>query len=493
MAIRVQPRELQIPDDDPFGEDLLDRRESVEVLTDILGSIDGPCVLAVDAAWGTGKTTFLKMWAKHLQIQGFAVVEFNAWETDFSGDPFLALSSEVTASLSSQPSISEDRLVRPLKRATKTLMSILPGPAFRIAASMIPIAGPQVIKELEAYMASAAENSTSRYMDAKEAVQEFRRILEVAAQSLAKCKASKPLVVVIDELDRCRPSYAVELLEVAKHLFMVDKIAFVLAIDRTQLTHSIKVLYGNEFDAEGYLGRFFDIDYRLPEPDRAKFLRAMLVAVGISNYLDKLSGEAYAEIRAAVELLKDFFVGSHFSLREVGQAIHRLGLVLASSSNEDWTYARTITVLMMMRMVNRDLYRRFIAGEMTDEALVQGVFKSPGFSSLHLVHHRSVVEAVIIAAKRESVREEIDAGRRGAFEDAVSLDQPLYRRYYDLQAEDSSNDQKLMEEKRHADSVLRIVREFEGWVPFSGNPGVGFRRSVRRLELLSSNLRDEEQ
>ena len=52
--------------------------------------------MAVDAAWGAGKTTFLKMWAQHLRNEGFPVVEFNAWETDASGDPFLALTSEIT-------------------------------------------------------------------------------------------------------------------------------------------------------------------------------------------------------------------------------------------------------------------------------------------------------------------------------------------------------------------------------------------------------------
>ena len=73
---------------------------------------------------------------------------------------------------------------------------------------------------------------------------------------------------MIDELDRCRPPYAVELLEVAKHLFSVDYIVFVLAVNRPELAHSIRDLYGSGFDAAGYLRRFFDIDFRLPDPER---------------------------------------------------------------------------------------------------------------------------------------------------------------------------------------------------------------------------------
>lgn len=97
--MRIQPFEIEVPADDPFEQDLLDRKESVEVLTHLVRSLEGPCVLAVDAAWGNGKTTFLKIWRQYLLNLGFPVVQFNAWETDFAGDPFLASSTELTDGL----------------------------------------------------------------------------------------------------------------------------------------------------------------------------------------------------------------------------------------------------------------------------------------------------------------------------------------------------------------------------------------------------------
>ena len=96
MSIRIQPQEVKICINDPFRHDLLDREETAKALTNLVGNIDGPCVMAVDAAWGAGKTTFLKMWARYLRKERFPVVEFNAWETDSSGDPFVALTSEIT-------------------------------------------------------------------------------------------------------------------------------------------------------------------------------------------------------------------------------------------------------------------------------------------------------------------------------------------------------------------------------------------------------------
>ena len=100
MGIRIRPAEVEIPHDDPFRCDLLDRKVPAEFLTQLVDSIDGPCVMAIDAPWGAGKTTFLKMWSRHLRNNGFPVVEFNAWETDHAADPFVALVSELKEGLS---------------------------------------------------------------------------------------------------------------------------------------------------------------------------------------------------------------------------------------------------------------------------------------------------------------------------------------------------------------------------------------------------------
>lgn len=101
MKIRIQPSEIEVPENDPFKYDQLGRKDAAEILTHLVGSIEGPCVLSIEARWGTGKTTFLKMWSQYLRQdkQGFPVVEFNAWETDFSGNPFQALSLELTSRL----------------------------------------------------------------------------------------------------------------------------------------------------------------------------------------------------------------------------------------------------------------------------------------------------------------------------------------------------------------------------------------------------------
>ena len=266
MGIRIQPQEIEVPEDDPFKNDLLDRKEPVEILTHLVGSIEGPCVLAVDAAWGTGKTTFLRIWAQYLRNQGFPVVEFNAWETDFTEDPFVALSSELTDGLSEYTDEPLPEKITAAKNAAKeVLQRAVPG-IIRVATAGILDVSPLMEKEVGQFLASYAQERLAGYQEARKSVQNFRTVLQDMASTLATANQGQPLVVVIDELDRCRPSYAVELLEVAKHLFRVDHIVFVLAVNRSELAHSIRSLYGNDFDGDGYLRRFFDIDFLLPAP-----------------------------------------------------------------------------------------------------------------------------------------------------------------------------------------------------------------------------------
>nr|WP_279504657.1 P-loop NTPase fold protein [Aeromonas veronii] len=81
---------------------------------------------------------------------------------------------------------------------------------------------------------------------------------------------------MIDELDRCRPSYAVEMLETIKHIFDIPKVVFVLATDTEQLQHAIKVIYGDGFDAQNYLGRFFMRRFNLPLVSTKVFIEEYL-------------------------------------------------------------------------------------------------------------------------------------------------------------------------------------------------------------------------
>ena len=129
-----------------------------------------------------------------------------------------------------------------------------------------------------------AESAIAHYQKDKAAVAEFREGLQALASD-----SSKPLVVLIDELDRCRPDYAVRMLERIKHLFGVDGVVFVLGIDRVQLGHSVRSMFGQEMDVDGYLRRFIDLSCPLPHVPLSDFVKQSIAHYGLDAKIEQKS------------------------------------------------------------------------------------------------------------------------------------------------------------------------------------------------------------
>ena len=471
MGIRIQPQEIEVPEDDPFKNDLLDRKEPVEILTHLVGSIEGPCVLAVDAAWGTGKTTFLRIWAQYLKNQSFPVIEFNAWETDFTGDPFVALSSELTDGLSEYTDDPIPEKVAAAKNAAKeVLQRAVPG-IIRVATGGILDLSPLMEKEIGQFLASQAQERLTSYQEARKSVQHFRTVLQDMASTLAATHQNRPLVVVIDELDRCRPSYAVELLEVAKHLFSVNHIVFVLAINRSELAHSIRSLYGSDFDGDGYLRRFFDIDFQLPHPEREKFINALLGAIQFDQYFTRTHNKEGQLENDAFKLLRVFLSKSDLSLRMVAQAIRRLGLMLASLKADQPVFVIMIVVVLILRMSDPDLLYRFVRGDVSDEDIADALFNQPWAKMLDQTDEGRLFVAAIIAGAHQ-----------------MGIQSTLLTRYEVLAKQKNSDNSTPDPTQQHAENVIHTAQIFcQGY-----GARVGFTQSVQRLDLLSPDLKDEE-
>jgi hypothetical protein len=198
-------------------------------------------VLNLNAEWGLGKTYFLKNWARDLVDDGFPVVYFNAWENDFTESPLQAFISEIDEQLSAclvKAPKAVERVKTLAKRAGK-----LDRPPNTAHAAMK--------RDRQAF---------------KDEVSALVRHIDNALRSW-----KLPLLIFIDELDRCRPGYAIKLLEIVNHIFIVDGIYFVIATDSEQLASSVQAVYGPNFDANRFLKRFFDQEYTLTEPEGYRF------------------------------------------------------------------------------------------------------------------------------------------------------------------------------------------------------------------------------
>ena len=254
--------------------DHLDRARIAEFLTNYLAA-EGKArnyVLNVNAQWGAGKTYFINRWKKTIQNL-YPVVYIDAWQQDYSDDPLLTVISSIFEQLEQQHPSPGDPKVR---KATKGLLGMFKVATPFIAKAVIQKASgvdtDQLSDELE-WKADGTLNGVAGDISGKiveglirdhstkrDAIQHFKTQIALWLDEITKQgnPCEKPLFVFIDELDRCRPNYAVEMLEVIKHLFDIKGVVFVVATDTEQLQHAVRVVYGAGFDASTYLGRFFN-------------------------------------------------------------------------------------------------------------------------------------------------------------------------------------------------------------------------------------------
>ncbi len=151
----------------------------------------------------------------------------------------------------------------------------------------------------------------------KLALSSFKKYLEGLPN---KINDGKPIVFIIDELDRCRPDFALELIEQIKHLFSVPKITFLLVTNRVQLEEIIKSKYGNGINASLYLQKFVNIWLKLPRnisldyayhDDGKRYLEYLLE--NLSSHSDENINKNELTIRFFRELVED----NKVSFREI--------------------------------------------------------------------------------------------------------------------------------------------------------------------------------
>ncbi|WP_249332080.1 KAP family P-loop NTPase fold protein, partial [Pseudoalteromonas rubra] len=214
-----------------------------------------------------GKTHFLRQLYSQLRYKDQApVVYINAWESGFSKDPLLVIVSEITSQLIDQHEgykahKAEKEVGEKVKKIWNSMLKL--GGCAAALSGLGPIYAPA--KDLlSAEIKDEDELSLQElYPLQRKAVQDLKQLLSEYSEVINR----KQIVIIVDELDRCRPNYAIELLETIKHFFEMPGYMFVVATDTEQLGHSIKAVYGSEFDGREYLSRFFNRSAKLPEPD----------------------------------------------------------------------------------------------------------------------------------------------------------------------------------------------------------------------------------
>lgn len=223
--MKFKHSDIDIPSDDPFKNCQLNRKEDADILTQIVQKYAEGFVLSINGEWGTGKSTFVKMWKVDLELQGIKSIYFNAWENDFISDPMVALLGELhKITTSTTQDLFSTILQTGSLIATKAIPSLLKCATKQFLGEDLA----EIAKEISAAGSEVFRKEVLEYDQKQEKLISFRKIL---SDFIQKSNLDHPLIFIVDELDRCRPDYAVEVLERIKHFFSIKGIVFVLSLE----------------------------------------------------------------------------------------------------------------------------------------------------------------------------------------------------------------------------------------------------------------------
>ncbi|WP_258224565.1 KAP family P-loop NTPase fold protein, partial [Aeromonas sp. HMWF014] len=296
----------------------------------------------------------------------YPTVYIDAWQQDFSDDPLLTVISSI---------------IEQLRDATGKTVAIPDGIKSKLLG-MLKVGGKLVLKSAikkagledgdfsvegeyaDKLVDTLCSNHKERYESIQYLKQEIRQWVEAAVsvnldQLDGQGRLDYPAFILIDELDRCRPSYAVEMLETIKHIFDIQGVVFVLATDTEQLQHAIKVIYGEGFDGKKYLERFYDSQRTLKQGSRYEMAKSRLDLYGDDFWLsDKLFLYPKMSKMQLAETIADISKAFELSLRDMHRLISHLVAILTNiRKNIDIVF---LVTLYCIHLRKRDAYNTLL-------------------------------------------------------------------------------------------------------------------------------------
>lgn len=338
LTLRATDIDVQSPDG-VFAEDCLQREPAVELLCGVLASTESPAVVALNGEFGSGKSTFLKMCAAVLRHQDVTVVEIDAWQQRYTGDALV----DLIGALSDTIRTEQQRLRKAIEFAGRIARGATWGAVGQLTGGVL--SAPES-NEAD----SAAITDWNAFKEARDGLRET--ISKIAEDHDGR------IVFIIDELDRCPPPYALDVLDRVRNVLDIPGVVVLYGITRSQLVNAVQQEQGVGSDAGAYLARFFDREIRLRAPNRFEALQFVQRQMARLPNLAALSQSPLAGVWAELQDYAVAVLGGR--LRDLQQFLFTADTVLwLARRDEDRAVA---LVLLTLRQVARDAYDDFIAG-----------------------------------------------------------------------------------------------------------------------------------
>lgn len=233
--------------------DILQRDTYIEILKKIIDGIvksGKSSVFAIDGKWGIGKSFIIDKLNEEIDKSKYVVFNYNCWQYDYYEEPLVAIISNIQDNIQYCGKYYEEEFLKEqrAKRGMDAVYSIGNSVFKKFTGVDLQKIGKNALDINKEY---SKENS-------------FKKVIEDLQGMLKNITKSMPIIFIIDELDRCMPEYAIKVLERIHHIFHgFENVVVLLSVDRTQLDYSIKKIFGENTDIDGYLKKFVDFTIKI--------------------------------------------------------------------------------------------------------------------------------------------------------------------------------------------------------------------------------------
>ena len=411
-------------------DDIFQREQLAKQLTRLIdnrksyGESD-TLVIALDSGWGSGKTTFVSKWQNQLSSDNqYRVVNYNAWNDDGFSNPLIAIMNQICDEF--QDDSNNVEILSKIKYcAGKISLLLAKGFGKKFLKDKMDVDIEEIKKVFDDKVGTSVDeianiisNATSN--EIFDEYESYNSLRDNLRKLLIQISSEKPLIFIIDELDRCRPTYAIEVLETIKHFFDLYSVSFVLSIDLEQLSHSIATVYGQNMDSDGYLRKFFDINLRIPDPSRREYIELCNSKYDIWRGAD--------ETDIMTDMWNQLFTKLSCSPRDIDRILKNLRLLMDTSLYEEGNTILKETVefythMLILKYKYREKYQLVLSGRFLSSSnsgsgtymTLEDVFFSPS----------DTIKSTMKVLENDGNRKWIDKSEVYFFEPNVTLHQAV--------------------------------------------------------------------
>lgn len=353
----------------------------------------------LDGQWGSGKTEFCTKLI-NLSVEkkaNFGCIYIDAFKYDHSDDSLLMLITEVSK-LIEDP---EDK-----KKFFKESLPVLKVLGKAAGKAAISIALRADAEKLGEQIVKAIDEGGEELLDLgiKKAFEDYEKIeenLNTFRKTLKKIAEKRKILILIDELDRCRPVFALSLLEKIKHVFNIEGVNFLFATNLKQLSSMVRKQYGNDIDAERYLSKFFHYTIKLPNEFASDAYT--FHSNSYTNFYNLIKGnEKFAKLRNTNDnigqMLSFLFKKDNLSLRDTEKFYRNLQVLNEIHPNEPFKVDRyhAYTLLNVLSVYiytfDSDFTEKILFGHLSSQGISKFFEKSP----INLVSKRKIEDFLYV-------------------------------------------------------------------------------------------------